>query len=263
VSSEVAVLATQATPYVVSAIKAYGGAVLADVRDQAADAAVGRGRRILQRLFGTRASDEDLPEALVDVTNNPSDEDAVAALRLSIRKALETDAELRRDLAAMLPSPEGPVAASGERSIAAQSISGIAVTGDSSSIMHFGGSQNNITFQGGYGPPATNHLAPRIVQIATLLPPGTGYAVTNRTFEDIHFYGPAMMLPVEGFTCEQCSFDRPTDDIEDMLWEINPRYVLGAVVLKSCVFRRCRFTQISLMGDRESLDYFKANIDIS
>ena len=41
-----------------------------------------------QRVFGARTPGEQIPEPLADVVGNPRDEDAVAALRLAVRKAL-------------------------------------------------------------------------------------------------------------------------------------------------------------------------------
>ena len=61
---EVATLAAEMTPYVSAAVGAYGGAVLAKVRDEAADATVGLGRRLLQRVFGSRREGEPLPDPL-------------------------------------------------------------------------------------------------------------------------------------------------------------------------------------------------------
>ena len=81
-------------PYASAAAAAYGGAVLGKVRDDAADATVGLGRRLLQRIFGTRGEGEPLPEPVADVVADPADEDAVAALRLAVRKALAADAGL-------------------------------------------------------------------------------------------------------------------------------------------------------------------------
>jgi hypothetical protein len=48
---DVASLAAEMTPYVSAAVGAYGGAVLAKVRDEAADATVGLGRRLLQPVL--------------------------------------------------------------------------------------------------------------------------------------------------------------------------------------------------------------------
>jgi hypothetical protein len=134
VGGEVATLAAEVVPFASAAAAAYGGAVLAKVRDDAADATVGLGRRLLQRIFGVRGHGEALPEAVADVVADPADEDAVAALRLAVRKALAADAGLQGEVRDMLAQAGVSVMASGERSIAAQVISGVAVTGDDATI---------------------------------------------------------------------------------------------------------------------------------
>jgi len=58
---EIASLAAEVTPYVSVAVGAYGGAVLAKVRDDAADSAVTLGRRLLQRMFGVRRLERHWP----------------------------------------------------------------------------------------------------------------------------------------------------------------------------------------------------------
>ena len=78
------------TPYVSAAVGAYGGAVLARVRDDAADATVGLGRRLLQRIFGSRAGTGELPAPLEALAADPGDGDALAAVRLAIRRVLAT-----------------------------------------------------------------------------------------------------------------------------------------------------------------------------
>lgn len=100
--TEVATLAADVVPYVSAAAAAYGGAVLAKVRDDAADATVGLGRRLLQRIFGVRDEGEPVPEAVADVVADPADEDALAALRLAVRKALAADAGLYGEVREML-----------------------------------------------------------------------------------------------------------------------------------------------------------------
>ena len=130
---DVAALAAQITPYISAAAAAYGGAVLAKVRDDAADATVGLGRRLLQRIFGTRKDTDPLPWPLADLIADPGDEDAVAALRIAVRKILTADEQLRTDVAGMLSSAGVTLIASGNRSIAAQHID-IAVTGDNTTI---------------------------------------------------------------------------------------------------------------------------------
>jgi hypothetical protein len=107
VAGEVATLAAEMTPYVSAAVGAYGGAVLAKVRDEAADATVGLGRRLLQRVFGSREEGEPLPDPLSSLAADPDDGDALAAVRLAIRQALADDPALQAEVRSMLASAPG------------------------------------------------------------------------------------------------------------------------------------------------------------
>jgi hypothetical protein len=106
-AGEVATLVTDATPYVTAAVSAYGGAVLAKVRDDAADATVGVGRRFLQRVFGRHREGEPLPETVAELVEYPDDTDVLAALRLAIRRQLEADSAMLADCQAILASAPG------------------------------------------------------------------------------------------------------------------------------------------------------------
>jgi hypothetical protein len=88
-------------------VGAYGGAVLAKVRDDAADATVGLGRRLLQKVFGHQDEQEPLPGPLADLAADPADEDALAACRLQIRKALAADPVLADEIRSMLAAAGG------------------------------------------------------------------------------------------------------------------------------------------------------------
>ena len=55
-SGEIAQVAAEMVPYVTTALSAYGGAVLSKAEDDVADATVGFGRRLLQRIFGREKS---------------------------------------------------------------------------------------------------------------------------------------------------------------------------------------------------------------
>ena len=101
---EVVSLAAEMTPYVSAAVGAYGGAVLAKVKDEAADATVSLGRRLLQRVFGSRIEGEPLPEPLEVLAADPDDGDALAAVRLAIRQALAADPALQAEVQSMLAS---------------------------------------------------------------------------------------------------------------------------------------------------------------
>jgi hypothetical protein len=134
-SGDLALLAGEISPYVTAAVGSYGGAVLAAARDQAADATVGLGRRMLQRIFGVRDSG-DVPQAVAELAAAPADQDLQAALRVEIRRILGADGRLADELREMMASGAAiQVTASGNRSIAAQSISGVAMTGDNSTAI--------------------------------------------------------------------------------------------------------------------------------
>jgi hypothetical protein len=100
-------LTAEMTPYMSAAVGAYGGAVLAKVRDEAADTTVGLGRRLLLRVFGSRGEGEPLPEPLEALAADPADGDALAAVRLAVRKALAADPVLEAGVRSMLAGSPG------------------------------------------------------------------------------------------------------------------------------------------------------------
>ncbi|UZJ30369.1 hypothetical protein [Streptomyces endophytica] len=136
-STEIVQLVEQAAPYLSSAVSAYGAAVLTRAENAAVESTANLGRRILQIVWRRRdqQGQAQLEAAVQDAADAPDDEDAAAALRQQIKRALRDDTELLSELARMLPVAGGTVnvTASGERSIAAKTI-GTAVTGDNTTI---------------------------------------------------------------------------------------------------------------------------------
>ncbi|WP_328890513.1 hypothetical protein [Streptomyces sp. NBC_00316] len=136
-SAEIVQFMGQAGPYLTAALGAYGAGVLTRTENAAVDATANVGRRILQSVWRRRGEQgrAELEAAVQDAAEATDDEDAAAALRQQIRRAVREDAELLRELAELLPAAGGPVTvtASGERSIAAQTI-GTAVTGDNATL---------------------------------------------------------------------------------------------------------------------------------
>ncbi|WP_207945346.1 hypothetical protein [Actinomadura sp. 7K534] len=136
-SGDIVRLAADATPYVVAAASAYGGTVLAHTQEQAATATIGFGRRLAQRIFGARAEDEEVPEALADVIGDSADTDNQAALRKAIRKALADDEKLEADVARLIKEARETgiqVTATGERSVAVHTNHGTIATGDRNNL---------------------------------------------------------------------------------------------------------------------------------
>ncbi|CAM5472300.1 hypothetical protein GCM10010299_20820 [Streptomyces tanashiensis] len=127
--------AAEVTPYVVTAISAYGTAVLTRAGDQAADATVSLGREILERFTRRNRRRTELESAVRDVAEDPQDVDSQAALRGQLRRILEGDPELGDELAALLAQSGARVAATGERSVSVGQMSGgTVVTGDNNRI---------------------------------------------------------------------------------------------------------------------------------
>jgi ribosomal protein S11 len=125
-------------PYLSAAAATYGSAVLDKVRDEttdaAAEASVGLGRRLLRRLLGQSGSRPRLEEAVQDAAQHPGDEEYAAALKVAVRKVLEADPDLATAVQSDLKQAGVSIAAIGERSIAAQTITGVASTGDNTNI---------------------------------------------------------------------------------------------------------------------------------
>lgn len=101
-ATEVATLVTDATPYLTAAAGAYGHAVLSKTRDKAADATVGAGVSILQRVFGRKKDSDPLPEPVADVVAHPGDDEYLTVLKVAVRKILERDSAVLADVRSIL-----------------------------------------------------------------------------------------------------------------------------------------------------------------
>ncbi|MGC5010167.1 hypothetical protein ACLQ2R_05340 [Streptosporangium sp. DT93] len=141
-SGDLVTLAQEVSPYVTAAVGAYGGAVLARANEEAADATVGWGRALLQRIFGV-TSEAEVPEAVAELAADPDNEDLQAVLRVQIKKLLTADPELAAQVRAMLEQADAAtgrtvtttVTASGKGAVAAgRDITGSVTTGDQSPI---------------------------------------------------------------------------------------------------------------------------------
>jgi len=102
VTGELATLAAEAMPLAAAAVSAYRRAVLAKAWDNVADTSIKAGLKLLQLVFGRRADDEELPVVVAEVIDHPDDEDYLAALRLKIRRAMEENAVLAREIDAIV-----------------------------------------------------------------------------------------------------------------------------------------------------------------
>lgn len=104
----------------------------------AADATVSLGRRILAKILHRTPQRAPLETAVTDLAADGQDPDAVAALRLRLRKILTQNPQLIAELAEMLP-PARQASATGDRSVAIAGDSSAPIsTGDHSPILGLG-----------------------------------------------------------------------------------------------------------------------------
>ncbi|WP_307811552.1 tetratricopeptide repeat protein, partial [Streptomyces fildesensis] len=101
---EINQLVEQARPYLKAAVGAYGEAVLSQAEDPAMGARANLGQRLLRIVLKFRDPQgrAELDTAVRDVADDPHDEDAAAALRQQIKRALREHAKLMPELAALL-----------------------------------------------------------------------------------------------------------------------------------------------------------------
>lgn len=118
---EVAALAAFLAPFLPTLVKA-GEQVVGRAADAVADEAFSYAKALWERLKPKVDAKPAAQEAAEEVAARPDDEDALAALRLQLRKLLDEDEQLVRDLAGIWAKAEAAnvvqVTASGERSVA-------------------------------------------------------------------------------------------------------------------------------------------------
>ncbi|MER7204157.1 hypothetical protein CG723_45475 [Streptomyces sp. CB01635] len=127
--------AAEITPYVVTAIGAYGTAVLTRARDQAADATVSLGREILQRFARRNRHGQELESVVRDVAEDPQNPAIQEALRGQLRRILQGDPELAAELGTLLAQSGARFTTLGERAVnVGHMTGGNIVTGDHNRI---------------------------------------------------------------------------------------------------------------------------------
>lgn len=127
--NEIEALVGQVVPAIGSAVAAYGTGVLTRAENEAAEASVRLGQRLLARILRRTSDPAPVEAAVADLAAVPGDGDALGALRLQIRKALAGDTELVAELAALLSAR---AEASGEHATAVAGGVSISTTGPNS-----------------------------------------------------------------------------------------------------------------------------------
>jgi hypothetical protein len=90
-----------------------------------------------------------------------------------------------------------------------------------------------------------SYIRGRIINLLDMIPPGATPIISDRTIEDCEIRGPSIIAPLQGVTMNECGFDGDPDSV---FIEVPEGRIVGAVGLKDCVFRRCQFKQIGIIG---------------
>lgn len=106
-AGEVATIAAEAAPF----LTAYGAVVLDKVKNDLADATVRAGEKLMELVF-RRKKDEPLPDIVVEAVESPDDSAIRGMLEYTIRKALESNAQMLAEVREILANagPQGPQA---------------------------------------------------------------------------------------------------------------------------------------------------------
>lgn len=99
------------------------------------------------------------------------------------------------------------------------------------------------------------YIRGRVIYLMDLLAPGAKPIVSNRMIEDCEIRGPAMVALLSRVTIANSGFD---GNINSLFVEVaDKRMIFGAIGLQDCIFRRCRFTAIGIIGTREQIEQAK------
>jgi hypothetical protein len=95
-------------PTVTTAVHTYGTAVLTRDDEPSAEVGLQLGQAILQDFYWRATTVPQIEGAVTDLVERPKDRDAVSALRLQLRKALEADQELAERVTEMVRTGKPP-----------------------------------------------------------------------------------------------------------------------------------------------------------
>ena len=102
---------------------------------------------------------------------------------------------------------------------------------------------------------ADTYIRGQLVYLMDLIAPGAQPIISDRTIEDCEIRGPAMIALLGRVTIKNGTFD---GDVESLFVEVaDKRIIFGAIGLRDCVFRRCRFVAIGIIGTREQIEKAK------
>lgn len=83
---------------------------------------------------------------------------------------------------------------------------------------------------------------------------GGGAVIEGRSFTDCYIEGPAVMLVLEGVHFEGTNFGPTGGDLRNMLFRpMSGQMAIGAIPVRDCTFRNCRFHTLGITGGDDLL----------
>lgn len=109
---------------------------------------------------------------------------------------------------------------------------------------------------------AATYFSQKRVRLVDVI--GESQVVRSRTFEDCEILGPAVLIGAAlGFgVLTDISWFAPRKDMSTVFVELpdGQPFPVGAILLDSCVFRRCRFHGISVVGAKAQIAEFRRSM---
>jgi hypothetical protein len=100
----------------------------------------------------------------------------------------------------------------------------------------------------------------QVVRITDFVPASA--ILDGFNFRDCTILGPAVLLPLDATSFENCVFEGDPDAIA---WEISPTRarVIGAVAVRQCKFSGCRISGIGIAGPPDQIQQFRNSLPVT
>jgi hypothetical protein len=89
---------------------------------------------------------------------------------------------------------------------------------------------------------------------------GGGAIIEGRTFTDCMIEGPALMLVLDGVHFDSTNFGETGGDVRNMLFRPMATMAIGAIPVRNCTFRNCRFNTLGITGSDDLLQMLTQSV---
>lgn len=81
--------------------------------------------------------------------------------------------------------------------------------------------------------------------------------ILDKTFEDCDIFGPAVIHPAGAGQISDCSFE---GSIDMTFIKTTQNRLVGIILAQNCIFKKCRFHNIAIIGNPESVDIWSNGV---